>query len=171
MEWANYILTVVISAGIGTIFGALATHLLESRKHKQELEQARVNRILQPLRGVESRLLNLKAMYEMYNYPQFCSDLEQVSRIIKNDILEGGLGWDIVKESKSLMENLLKLIVRYLEAKAIHQWRESQIKQDDIDSINRLLNAYQIQLFNDEQIKNLVRQLTDELGNWLREHS
>jgi len=167
MEWIDYILTAIIGAGVGTLFG----YLLENWRHRKEIEQARVGRILQPLRELASRLMELQSTYETHDYQLFYSRLEQVNRIIGSQIAERGLGWDIVKESKNMVENLFKLNQRHLVLSTIHLWRQRQIKEDNKESSIRLSIEYQIELFRDEQIRNLVRLLTDELGKWLREHS
>ena len=169
MEWFEYVFTAIISLGSG----AVITYIFESRKHKRELEQARVDRILRPLREMEFPLRELKVNYEMpdqYNYLRFCSAFEQLDRRI-DDALRGGLGYDIAKESKNLLDHLATLHTKYLEAKAVYHFKRSQIKSDDVDSLNRLFDEYRMQLFREEQIKNLVYSLVDELVGWLKKHA
>ena len=174
MEWFDYVLTVVISAIFGSLFGGLGAYFLETWKNRKEVEKARVNRILQPLRQIRIKLLGLKVMYEtsdQNNYELFYSDFAQVNLFIKDVFLKQGLDIDIEKESKSLLDLLTELIARYLKAEETYYRTRSQIKFDDVNSLNNLFDQYRKQIFEDERFKYLVRHLVDGLEKWLREHS
>jgi len=174
MEWLDYVLTVVISAIFGSLFGGLSGYFLEIWKNRKEAEKTRVNRILQPLREIRPKLLALKVAYEMsdqYNYERFYSDFQQVNRIITDILLKQGLDIDIGKESRSLLDFLTELNAKYHKAEETYYQTRSQIKSDDADSLNRLTDEYRRQLFKNERIKYLVYHLVDELGTWLRKHS
>jgi len=143
-------------------------------KHRKHTQQARVSRILQPLRDIQYRLERLKVMYEephQDTHLHFCSELDQLNQIIHNTIVGRGLSYDIRKESKSMKNRLLDLNIRCLDVKEEYRKRKSLIRSDDVDSQNRLFDEYRMQLFKDEQIKYLVYQLVYELEKWLLKHS
>jgi len=174
MEWFDYILTVVISAIFGSLFGGLGGYFLETWKNRKEVEKHRVNRILQPLRQIRVKLLGIKVMYEtsdQSNYELFYSDFAQANLFIKDIFLKQGLDIDIEKESRLLLDLLTQLMARYLKAEETYYKTRSQIKFDDVDSLNNLFDQYRKQIFEDQRIKYLVRRLVEELGKWLREHS
>jgi len=173
MEWFDYVLTAVISAIFGALFGGLGGYFLEIWKSHKREEKSRVDRIREPLRKIGYQLQELKVTYGMsdqYNYLRFFPALEQLDQNIEA-ILKLGLSYDIAQESKSLIGNLGELHKKFLEAGAVYYFKRSQIKFDDVDSLNRLFDEYRMQLFRDEQIKNLVYSLVDELVEWLKKHA
>jgi len=170
MEWPEFVLTVVVSAGIGSLFGALTTYFFESRKHRQELEEARMGRILQPLREIRVKLRSLTDSYKTGDdWANFCSNLGQLGNIIEDEIKRHSLDIDLSKESKSLLERLLELHKIFEEARNKFLQKDRQIH--DTESKNRLFDEYRMQLYKDEQIKKLVNYLADQVEIFLQKHA
>jgi len=149
-----------------------STIILGMWKHRKDLEKARVSRILQPLRDIEFRSRQLRYGYDKPDYfLDFCVHLDQLNRIIQNDMIQRGLYHDIEKESERIKDNLVQLHGRYSKITEEYHEKQRRIRSDDVASLNRLYDEYRIQLFKDEQVKKLVFQLTDELVEWLKKHS
>jgi len=168
-------LYVAIIVGLVTIIGTVWGIIIPIWKHRKELEQARVNRILRPLRNVNFKLITLIAQYKSeYNHdlilPSFYSNLEQTIQIIKK-MFENGLHYDIARESKSLNDVLTELSARFLKADETYYLMRSQIRCDDKDSLNRLFDEHRMRLFRDERIRYLIYHLHDELNKWLQKHT
>jgi len=165
LDWITF------SIGLITIVGILFGIIQPIWKHRKEVKQARVNRILQPLREIDSKLRNLELCYAISDYLHFYSDLEQLNRSIEKYIIDQRLDYDIIKESNGLVNHLMQLRLIYLKAKETYYAKRIEMSLYDTDNLNRLFDQHRMELFQDQTIKHLVDSLSDELGKWLREHS
>lgn len=150
---------------------AILTDLVENAsKRRMPQEQARVDRILQPLRDLRAKLHLLMSDYNSKNYAHFFSDLKQVCKLI-DEMHTYGLDIDIDEELPAKVSiDLEKLRQKYEESRKKYEQELSKIKDDDVESRNRLFDQYRTQLLNDEEIVRVAFDLLTELEIWLREH-
>jgi len=154
-----------------TIVGILFGIVQPIWKHRKEDKQARVNRILQPLREIDSSLQNLRLCYAVSDYLHFYSELDQLNLTIEKYIIDQRLDYDIIKESDTIVNQLIQLRLTYLQAKGTYHAKRIEMSLLDTESLNRLFDQHRMQLFQDQGIKHVVDSLSDELGKWLRDHS
>ena len=162
MDWITLFISTITIVGI--LFGIVQPIW----KHRKEVKQARVSRILQPLREIDSRLQNLRLCYAISDYLHFYSELDQLNQSIEKYIIDQRLDYDIVKESDTIVNYLLQLRLTYLQAKGTYHAKRVEMSLLDVESPNRLFDQHRMQLFQDQQTKNLIDSLSEEVGKWLR---
>ena len=143
MDW------ITLFVGLITIVGILFGIIQPIWKHRKEVKQARVNRILQPLREIDSKIQNLKLCYAISDYLHFYSELEQLDVTIKKYIIDQRLDYDIIKESDRIVDHLMKLRLIYLQAKEAYHAKRIEMSLYDVESLNRLFDEHRMQLFQD----------------------
>jgi len=165
LDWITFFVSSITIVGI--LFGIIQPIW----KHRKEIKQARVSRILQPLRDIDSKIQNLKLCYTISDYLHFYSELEQLNLAVEKYIIDQRLDYDIIKESDSIVNRLLQIRLTYLQAKETYHAKRIEMSLYGVDTLNRLFDEHRMQLFQDQRIKHLVDSLSNELGKWLREHS
>ena len=162
MDWITLFISTITIVGI--LFGIVQPIW----KHRKEVKQARASRILQPLREIDSRLQNLRLCYAISDYLHFYSELDQLNQSIEKYIIDQRLDYDIVKESDTIVNYLLQLRLTYLQAKGTYHAKRVEMSLLDVESPNRLFDQHRMQLFQDQQTKNLIDSLSEVVGKWLR---
>ena len=163
--WQGWLLGLV-SAAIVAGIGGIMTLFLQSRQHRMEAYQKRMDRIRSALYKLQPKLAGAKGSYRKTDVPLIYSAVQQAYLAFEKEIMYMGLLPELSTVSPTLVEALKRFYVAFFRWQAAFEKMEKDQHKEPKAYFEELREA----VVRDSEIKKLIQELAPMVNTWLVEH-